>query len=95
MRHIHQHRPDAVETAAGAIERFVRERFQIAATDDLFSRRVNLWEEGYVDSLGVVEVIEFLERRFAVKLPEEVIFDPDFTSIEGIARHVVGLQRAA
>jgi acyl carrier protein len=94
MRHMNPHSPEAVETTAGVIESFVRERFQIPPSDDLFSRQVNLWEEGYVDSLGVVEVIEFLERRFAVKLPEEVIFDPDFTSIDGIARHVVGLKSA-
>jgi len=95
MRHMNPDSAEAADTAAGVIETFVRERFQIPASDDLFSRQVNLWEEGYVDSLGVVEVIEFLERRFAVKLPEEVIFAPDFTSIDGIARYVVGLKAGA
>ena len=74
------------------IEGFVRDRFQIPADDGLFSRQVNLWEEGYVDSMGVVEVIEFLERHFEIKLPEEVIFAPEFTSIDGIARCVVSLR---
>lgn len=86
--------PQSPEAAAGQIERFVRDRFQIPANDTLFSRQVNLWEEGYVDSLGVVEVIEFLERQFSIKLPEEVIFAPDFTNIDGIARYVVGLKAA-
>ncbi len=95
MRHMNPDSPEAAGAAAGLIESFVRERFQIPSSDDLFSRQVNLWEEGYVDSLGVVEVIEFLERRFAVKLPEEVIFAPDFTSIDGIARYVVGLKAGA
>jgi len=89
MRHLN---PESAEAAAQQIESFVRDRFHIPDDDVLFSRQVNLWEEGYVDSLGVVEVIEFLERRFTVKLPEEVIFSPDFTSIDGIAGFVVSLK---
>jgi acyl carrier protein len=46
---------------------------------------VNLWEEGYVDSAGVVEMIAFLETRFELTLPEEVLWDPDFTNVRGIA----------
>jgi acyl carrier protein len=92
MRHIV---PDSAEAAAREIEGFVRDRFQIPADDTLFSRQINLWEEGYVDSLGVVEVIEFLERHFSVKLPEEVIFAPDFTSIDGIAGYVTRLKGGA
>jgi acyl carrier protein len=64
---------DLAERAARDIERFIRERFQIADAESGFTRTVNLWEEGYVDSLGVVEVIAYLEKRFSVKLPEEFV----------------------
>jgi acyl carrier protein len=70
------------------VEAFIRERFRVRADDDLFDRDVNLWESGYVDSGGVVEMIAFLERTFGITLPEEVLFDPDFTHIRGIARLV-------
>lgn len=82
---------DLAEHAARDIERFIRDRFQIADAESGFTRNVNLWEEGYVDSLGVVEVIAYLEKRFCVKLPEEVIFSPEFTNIDDIARFVVSL----
>lgn len=85
-------KPDSAESAAEEIEVFIRDHFHIPLGDAAFSRRVNLWEEGYVDSLGVVEVIEFLEHRFAIKLPQEVIFSPDFTSIDNMARCVIGLK---
>ena len=91
MRHV---QPDSAEAAARDIERFIRERFQIADDESGFSRSVNLWEEGYVDSMGVVEVIAFLEQRFRVHLPEEVVFSPDFTNIDEIARFVVSLRAA-
>jgi acyl carrier protein len=70
------------------VEEFVRARFRVRADDDLFTRDVNLWEAGYVDSAGAVEMIAFLERTFAITLPEEILFDPDFTHIRGIARLV-------
>ena len=89
-----KHQLDSAEVVARDIERFIRKRFQISDDESGFSRRVNLWEEGYVDSLGVVEVIAFLEQRFRVDLPEEVVFSPDFTNIDDIARFVVSLRAA-
>jgi len=81
------------DDAESTVESFIRERFRVRPDDDRFSREVNLWEEGYVDSAGVVEMIAFLERTFAITLPEEVLFDPDFTHIRGIARLVTRRDR--
>ena len=60
-----------------------------------FSRRINLWDEGYVDSMGVVEIIEYLETTYQIKIPEAVLFSPDFTHIDGIASFVVALKESA
>jgi acyl carrier protein len=74
------------EQVENVVEDFVRKRFLVRPDDGFFGREVNLWEAGYVDSAGVVEMIAFLEQRFDTTLPEEVLFDPDFTNIRGIAR---------
>ncbi len=79
-------------TLAEALEAFIRERFRIRSTDTRFSRDVNLWEEGYVDSAGVVEVVAFLEEYVGQRLPDELLFEPDFTTIAGMARHVSALE---
>lgn len=76
------------EAAAIQIERFLRMRFRIAPDDAGFTRQVNLWEEGYVDSVGVVEVIEFLERTFTVRIPDDALFSPEFTCVDGMAGFV-------
>jgi acyl carrier protein len=80
-----------VEGVAAELEAFVRERFEVAEDDPRFHRGTHLWEEGYVDSTGAVELITFLEDRYALTLPEDVLFDPAFTSIEGISRCVATL----
>lgn len=68
------------------IEQFIRHRFRVRDDDTLFDHEVNLWESGYVDSAGAVEMIAFLEETFDVSLPEGVLFDPDFTHISGMVR---------
>jgi thioesterase domain-containing protein/acyl carrier protein len=77
---------------AGDIEVYLRCSSHIPENDPRFTRDVNLWEEAYVDSTGVVELIVHLESRWEVDLPDEVVFDPDFSSVNGIARLVHSLR---
>jgi acyl carrier protein len=78
-----------IEEIEKTVEAFIRDRFNVQQDDSLFSRDINMWENGYVDSVGVVELVAFLETAFNVKFSEEAFFDPDFTSIQGIGRMVL------
>ena len=84
-------RPITPEAGAAALEAFIRENFQVEENDPYFDRNVNLWDEGYVDSTGLVEVIAFLEETFDVTITDEMLFSPDFTSIAGMSSLVAGL----
>lgn len=77
--------PSTLDTVS-IVEKFIRHRFRVRDDDAVFDTEVNLWENGYVDSAGAVEMIAFLEETFQVTLPEGVLFDPDFTHISGMAR---------
>jgi acyl carrier protein len=77
---------DAASSIARDVETFIRERFAVPATDARFGRDVDLWDMGYVDSLGVVELVAFIETRFNTKLPVSVLFHPEFKTIDGIGR---------
>jgi hypothetical protein len=81
------------EPIAAELEAFLRKSFQIPADDPGFSRQVHLWEQGYVDSAGIVETIAHLENRWRIALPEQVVFHPKFTSVAGIAELIAGLLR--
>jgi acyl carrier protein len=76
------------EKIARDVEAFVRSRFSVPESDAMFTRTVDLFEEGYVDSTGLVELISHIEGLYRVRLPEEVLFDASFSRIEGIARIV-------
>lgn len=79
------------EAVAASLEHFIRHEYHVAADDSHFSRRVHLWESGYVDSTGITEVIAFLEGTFHVTVPDEALFSPDFVHIDGITRIVCDL----
>lgn len=81
----------SAEKVAASVETLIRARFHVASDDAWFSRKTNLWEQGYVDSIGVVEVISHIETTFDVEVPDEALFDPSFTSIDGIATVISAL----
>jgi acyl carrier protein len=79
------------EEVARRIEDFVRNTFSVAPQDPRFGRDVDLFEGGYVDSVGLAEMLGFLEEEFGVEFPDTELVSDDFTTIDGIARLVARL----
>ena len=77
------------ESLASHLDAFIRQRFRVPEGDSRFHQDTNVWEEGYVDSAGVVEVFAFLEGEIGDRLPDALLFDPDFVTVRGMARLVV------
>jgi D-alanine--poly(phosphoribitol) ligase subunit 2 len=73
---------------ASRIEAFVRTQFEIDPSDDGFDRTVDLFELGYVDSVGFAELLAFLAEEFGVDVPEDDLLSDDFLRIDGMARIV-------
>jgi acyl carrier protein len=77
---------------ADSVETFVRREFNVSAADQGFDRSVDLFENGYVDSVGVAELLEYVTQEFEVEIPESELFSDEFSSIQGIASIVARLQ---
>ena len=75
---------------ATSLETFIQREFRIIAAREPRFRDEHLFEGGYVDSAGVVELIMFIESTFNVKLEDEHVFSERFTTINGIAGLVAG-----
>jgi acyl carrier protein len=74
------------------IESFIRRQFRIIDHDARFSRDAHLFEGGYVDSAGVVELLMFIESAFDVTLGDDHIFSDQFTTINGISALLASLE---
>ena len=75
---------------AATIERFIRETAEISDEDREFTRTAQLFDAGYVDSLGVVSLMEFIEISFGIELAEEDLFDERFATIDGMSEIIAG-----
>lgn len=84
-----------VEGIADAVERFVRLEGDVTPADPEFGRGVDLLETGYLDSLGIVHLIVFVEREFGLSLSDEALADPRIATIDGIAEILDEELRAA
>jgi D-alanine--poly(phosphoribitol) ligase subunit 2 len=70
---------------ADRIETFVRTEFEVSPSDNGFDREVDLFELGYIDSVGFAELLAFLSEEFGVDVPEYEILSDAFTHIDGMA----------
>ena len=79
---------------ASVIDCFIQRQFRIVDAGPPL-RDAHLFESGYVDSAGVVELIAFVESTFKIRLGDDQVFSEDFTTINGIASIVENLTARA
>jgi acyl carrier protein len=80
---------------AGRTEAWVRAQFSVSPTDSRFGQDTDLFGRGYVDSVGVAELIGFLENEFGVEIPDDLLVSDQFTTIKGISDAVCRLAVSA
>ena len=79
---------------ASVVERFIEKQFRVDGAGPAL-RSMHLFESGFVDSAGVVELISFLESTFKIRLGDDQVFSDDFTTIDGIASIVESMKPEA
>ena len=78
---------EAPADVVGRIRGFVTSRFPLArerAVDD----ETSLLDTGIVDSLGILDLVTFLEDTFSVKVDDEELNPENFESIAALVRFV-------
>jgi acyl carrier protein len=71
-----------------SVREFVRAQGQVSADDKLFNDDVDLFDYGYLDSFGIVGLIELVEQRYGVDLSSVDFYAGDGRTIRGIARTI-------
>ena len=67
---------------------YVRDEFLYARPDVRLAEDEPLFERGIVDSMGVVELVQFLEQEFGVKVDEDEITEDHIGTLAAISRYV-------
>ena len=72
---------------AEIIHLFVKERFPLAQSEDL-TRESSLLDSGIVDSLGILDLVGFLEERFGIEAQDDDLVPDNFESIDSLVRFI-------
>lgn len=70
-------------TRAYIIENFLYTRRDVRLNDS-----DSLLGQGIIDSMGVVELVQFLERQFNIEVGDEDITEENLGTLEAIGRYV-------
>ncbi len=71
---------------ADMIRGFIKSQGQVAAGDSSFSDDVDLFDYGYLDSFGIVGLIESVAQAYDVDLSGVDFYEPGKRTIRGIAK---------
>ena len=71
---------------------FVRENFLYMRSDLAFGDEDSLLARGIIDSLGVMELVGFVEERFGLAVSPDDITAEHFGTLGSVARYVASRQ---
>jgi acyl carrier protein len=78
--------PDTVEAQ---LREFIKRKFPSARARELTPVEA-LLENGIIDSLGVLDLVSFMENTFAITVSDEDLLPENFRTIERLAQFVEG-----
>lgn len=61
-----------MENIKDTLREFIREHFEIGNDPD-FTDDVHMFNEGFVDSFGAVEIVHFVEETYGIKITQRDI----------------------
>jgi acyl carrier protein len=76
------------EEIASELRTFVQNQFSIPKNDPDFSDDIDLFNYGYIDSIGAVELTAFVERQFGVQFTDSDWVSYPLSSIREISGFV-------
>jgi acyl carrier protein len=79
---------------AEQVESFIRQNFLYTRPDFDLAPDRSLLESGIIDSMGVLELVEFLQAEFGVTVSDAEITEENLGTLAGIGRLVEGKVRA-
>ena len=72
---------------AQSLRQFIRENF-LFGVDDRYSDNDSFLENGIIDSTGVLELIAFLEKTFAIAVEDDELVPENLDSVNNVVRFV-------
>ena len=81
-------------TVEHEVRTFLAENFSLGHDLNNLAGTQSLTERGFIDSVGIVEVLTFLETRYEIRISDDETVPENIDTIDNIVRFV-GMKRGA
>lgn len=71
-----------------AILKFITDNFMIGQNPDKLKSDTSFLDNGIIDSLGVLELVSFLEERFSIEVKDEELVPENLDSIRNLVAYI-------
>ena len=82
------------ESIEKAIRDFIARNLLFSGEGFPYSDDASLLEEGIIDSLGIMELVEFAQKTFEVAISQQEVIPEHFDSVSKLAAFVRGKSQA-
>ena len=70
------------------ISQFIIKNFVLNDQKEKLDENISLYEKGIIDSTGVLELVDFLEEKFEIKIEDEELVPDNLDSINKISKFI-------
>lgn len=75
-----------------AIRDFIAQNFLFSDKGFTYSDEASFLEEGIIDSLGIIELVAFVEKTFAISVADSDLLPTNFDSVSKLSSFVTSKQ---
>jgi acyl carrier protein len=77
-----------MQTKSDKIRAFIFSNFLFDAEESALDNDTSFLEQGIIDSTGVLELVEWLEETFAMKVEDEELIPENLDSVNQLAQFI-------
>jgi acyl carrier protein len=78
-----------LERITNCIRGFIFEKYLFGYTEETFSNTTSLLDYGVIDSLGIIELLTFLEKEFSLTVSDDEVLPQNLDSIDRASHFVL------
>ena len=77
-----------METIEAQVRRFIAENILFSRNGYPYSDDASFLEEGIIDSMGIMELVAFVDDNFGIKVEDEELVPDNFDSVSRVAGYI-------
>jgi len=78
-----------IEDIKKRVRQFIIDNFLFGSEDVPFTDEDSFLEKGFIDSTGVLELIEFIEENYSLKAEDDELIPENFDTLGNISKYIM------